>query len=156
MTFQRLVFNVKRVLSTGEFLPIIWSKCLYKHTNEITKTNAIKNNFSGKAPSANNTTESFVNLNENITKVLKALKEKEKKAGDIYRERAYHTAIKSISIYPKRITSGEEARKLKGVGYSISAKIDEILKTGTCSQLWENDNDERNLINLFTKLPRIG
>ncbi|CAG8683147.1 23942_t:CDS:2 [Dentiscutata erythropus] len=155
MTFQRLVFNVKRVLSTGEFLPIIWSKCFYRHTNEITRTIAIKNNFSGKAPSANNnTTESFVNLNENITKVLK--EKKEKKAGDIYRERAYHTAIKSISIYPKRITSGEEARKLKGVGYSISAKIDEILNTGTCSQLWENDNYERNLINLFTKLPKIG
>ncbi|CAG8582584.1 18168_t:CDS:2 [Racocetra fulgida] len=60
---------------------------------------------------------------------LQALEEKEKKAGDIYRERAYHNAIKSISIYPKQITSGEEARKLKGIGNSISTKIDEILKT---------------------------
>ncbi|CAG8834064.1 18530_t:CDS:2, partial [Gigaspora margarita] len=145
-----------RALLASEFLPVIRPKYFHKLTNEITKTVAIKNDFSVKAPLANNTTEPFVNLNENITKVLKALEEKEKKAGDIYRERAYRTAIESISIYSKRITSGEEARKLKGVGNGISTKIDEILKTGTCSQLWENDSDERNLINLFTKLPKIG
>ncbi|RHZ80557.1 hypothetical protein Glove_134g214 [Diversispora epigaea] len=95
-----------------------------------------------------------VSNNNNIIRVLNKLAEREKEEKDHHRERAYRAAIKSIKDYPKEITSGKEAQKLKGIGKSISDKIDEILETGTCAQL--QDSSQRELIHLFMTLPDIG
>ncbi|CAG8536800.1 8148_t:CDS:2 [Acaulospora morrowiae] len=126
-----------------------------KHATLITyKDNACTTTKSFKEEGSNLSR----NLNENIIKVLNELAEREMDSGDMYRERAYKLAIKSISEYPKQITSGKEAKKLKGIGESISSKIDEIIETGTCSQLWEDGDQrkQRKLIDLFMKVPKIG
>ncbi|PKC17486.1 Nucleotidyltransferase [Rhizophagus irregularis] len=96
-------------------------------------------------------------LNKSITDVLRELAKQERAAGDNFRERAYYAAIKSIEAYPKKIESGKEARELKFIGPSIEMKIDEILKTGTCSHVTGYpDSAERQLFNELNKVPRIG
>lgn len=54
---------------------------------------------------------------------------------DIHRYSAYRKAISVLSNHPTRITSGEEARKLKGIGEKIAKKIDEFLQTGKLRKL---------------------
>ncbi|CAG8468729.1 1858_t:CDS:2 [Ambispora gerdemannii] len=98
-----------------------------------------------------------VNLNEEITKVLEVLARNEKSEDNVYKERAYYNAIRTISLYPQKITSGEEAKQLRGIGESISRKIDEILSTGTCEKLTESSsNPTTQLMNLFTRIYGIG
>jgi DNA polymerase/3'-5' exonuclease PolX len=45
------------------------------------------------------------------------------------------TACESLTAYPKRVKSGEEALQLDGVGYKLSRKIQEILDTGHLKEL---------------------
>ncbi|CAI2181940.1 6884_t:CDS:2, partial [Funneliformis geosporum] len=97
------------------------------------------------------------NLNKDITDILEELAKKEEAVGDFYRERAYRAAIKSVEAYPKKIESGKEARKLKFIGPSIEAKINEILEMGTCSyKSGYPDSVERQIFNVMIKIPRIG
>lgn len=58
---------------------------------------------------------------------------------DIHRYNAYRKAANAVSQHPEKITSGAEAKKLKGVGVKISEKIDEFLTTGKLQKL-ENVN----------------
>ncbi|CAG8449536.1 12003_t:CDS:10 [Ambispora leptoticha] len=97
-----------------------------------------------------------VNLNEEITKVLEVLARNEKNEDNVYKERAYYNAIRTLSLYPHKITSGGEAKQLKGIGESIARKIDEILETGTCEKLTEASNPSTQLMNLFTRVFGIG
>ena len=50
-------------------------------------------------------------------------------AGVPYKPAKYAMAIRSISAYPKPITSGEEALVLPGVGQSTALKIQEVIDT---------------------------
>lgn len=54
---------------------------------------------------------------------------------NIHKYNAYRNAASVIAQHPTRITSGSEARKLKGVGDKISKKIDEFLNTGKLEKL---------------------
>jgi DNA polymerase beta len=54
---------------------------------------------------------------------------------NIYKYNAYRNAAIALAAYPTRIQSGEEARKLNGVGDKISKKIDEFLQTGKLQKL---------------------
>lgn len=93
---------------------------------------------------------------------------------DIHRYNAYRKAAVVLADYPTRIKSGDEAKKLKGVGDKIAKKIDEYLATGKLKKL-ENVNylpnsmkhfdinkfqiqsDSKNVaINLLTRVSGIG
>jgi DNA polymerase/3'-5' exonuclease PolX len=54
---------------------------------------------------------------------------------NIYKYNAYRNAATALAGHPTRIQSGEEARKLNGVGAKISKKIDEFLQTGKLQKL---------------------
>lgn len=49
--------------------------------------------------------------------------------------RAYRVAAGEIRAHAERITSGKQARKIRGVGAAISKKIDEILETGDLNKI---------------------
>jgi DNA polymerase beta len=54
---------------------------------------------------------------------------------NIYKYNAYRNAAIALAAHPTRVQSGEEARKLNGVGDKISKKIDEFLQTGKLQKL---------------------
>ncbi|ERE92484.1 DNA polymerase beta [Cricetulus griseus] len=53
----------------------------------------------------------------------------------IHKYNAYRKAASVIAKYPHKIKSGEEAKKLPGVGTKIAEKIDEFLATGKLRKL---------------------
>ena len=56
-----------------------------------------------------------------------------------------------------RLTSGDEAKKLPGVGDKIAKKIEEILSTGKLAKLENIQQDEASVaINLLTRVSGIG
>lgn len=98
---------------------------------------------------------------------------------NIYKYNAYRKAASSLSTLTDRVKSGEEARKLPGIGEKIAKKIDEFLKTGKLRKLEEvnklqyisiiflililtiillqiNKNDNNVAINLLTRVSGIG
>lgn len=54
---------------------------------------------------------------------------------NMHKYNAYRNAASVIAQHPTRITSGKEARQLKGVGAKIADKIDEFLNTGKLEKL---------------------
>jgi len=54
---------------------------------------------------------------------------------NIHKYNAYRKAASSLAKHGTRITSGDEARKLDGIGDKISKKIDEFLDTGKLRKL---------------------
>ncbi|XP_021925589.1 DNA polymerase beta isoform X2 [Zootermopsis nevadensis] len=77
--------------------------------------------------------------------------------GNIYKYNAYRNAAVVLAAHPTRIQSGEEARKLNGVGEKISKKIDEFLQTGKLQKLEKiREDDSSTAINLLTRVSGIG
>lgn len=76
---------------------------------------------------------------------------------NIHKYNAYRKAANSIAAYGKRVTSGEEARKLDGVGKKIADKIDEFIQTGKLRKL-ENikEDDTAKAIESLTRVSGIG
>lgn len=54
---------------------------------------------------------------------------------NIHKYNAYRKAASALAKHGTRIKSGEEARKLEGIGDKISKKIDEFLDTGKLRKL---------------------
>ncbi|XP_024938080.1 DNA polymerase beta-like isoform X2 [Cephus cinctus] len=76
---------------------------------------------------------------------------------NVYKYNAYRKAASSLSALPQRVKSGEEAKKLPGIGEKIAKKIDEFLETGKLRKLEEINKDENNIaINLLTRVSGIG
>ncbi|XP_076049218.1 DNA polymerase beta-like [Oratosquilla oratoria] len=76
---------------------------------------------------------------------------------NIHKYNAYRNAASVLAQHPKRVTSGDEARKLKGVGDKIAKKIDEFIKTGKLEKLEKiRVDDSSNAINLLTRVTGIG
>lgn len=69
----------------------------------------------------------------------------------------YRKAARTLAAHPTRITSGEEARKLQGIGVKIAKKIDEFLQTGKLKKL-ENIHEDKtaSILNLLTRVTGIG
>ncbi|XP_063244396.1 DNA polymerase beta-like isoform X2 [Bacillus rossius redtenbacheri] len=105
-----------------------------------------------KAPSSDN------NLNHDITEFLTELANYERNVNrNIYKYNAYRKAASSIATYSTRIKSGEEAKKLNGVGDKIAKKIDEFLQTGKLQKLEKiREDDTSKAINLLTRVSGIG
>ncbi|XP_043792123.1 DNA polymerase beta-like [Apis laboriosa] len=76
---------------------------------------------------------------------------------NIYKYNAYRKAAGTLSGLTERIKSGQEAKKLPGIGEKIAKKIDEFLSTGKLQKLEDINKDENNIaINLLTRVSGIG
>uniref|UniRef100_A0A3Q2ZPS6 DNA polymerase n=1 Tax=Kryptolebias marmoratus TaxID=37003 RepID=A0A3Q2ZPS6_KRYMA len=97
-------------------------------------------------------------LNEGITDFLVELANYEKNVNRaIHKYNAYRKAASTIAKYPQKIKSGEEAKKLDGVGAKIAEKIDEFLQTGKLRKLEKIRNDDTSSsINFLTRVTGIG
>nr|XP_026483937.1 DNA polymerase beta-like [Vanessa tameamea]XP_026483945.1 DNA polymerase beta-like [Vanessa tameamea] len=105
-----------------------------------------------KNPSDNN------NLNADFCEFLMELSDYEKNVSrNIHKFNAYKKAASVLASHSKRIQSGEEAKKLNGIGEKISKKIDEFLNTGKLKKLDDIHNDENaQIISLLTRVSGIG
>lgn len=74
-----------------------------------------------------------------------------------FKSNAYRKAAGVLANLDQRITSGDEARKLDGIGAKIAEKIDEFIRTGKLRKLEKIRADDSNTaINLFTRVAGIG
>lgn len=97
-------------------------------------------------------------MNGKIIYIFQQLKNIRILQNEQFKAKAYDKAVLSIQNYGKELESGSEARKLPGIGESLAAKIDEIIRTGTVSELNGNTAlDEKNkVIDLFKTVERVG
>ncbi|KAJ0412280.1 hypothetical protein ATCC90586_006666 [Pythium insidiosum] len=63
--------------------------------------------------------------------------EKALKRGERFKGGTWSKVAKAIRDHDEKITSGKQAQKLKGIGKSAAAKIDEFLESGSLEQLEE-------------------
>ncbi|OWR53327.1 DNA polymerase beta [Danaus plexippus plexippus] len=105
-----------------------------------------------KNPSTNN------NVNADFCDFLMELADYEKNVSrNIHKYNAYRKAASVLAAHHKRIESGQQAKKLNGVGEKISKKIDEFLQTGKLRKLENIHNDEKaQAISLLTRVSGIG
>lgn len=97
------------------------------------------------------------NYNELITNILEEVGLNEKNTGNGVKHKAYMKAATALQIYPKKVESGEEAKKLDGIGVKIAKKIDEIIQTGRLEKLEKARKDKRlQSINELCKVSGIG
>ncbi|XP_045447339.1 DNA polymerase beta-like [Melitaea cinxia] len=98
------------------------------------------------------------NLNRDFCDFLMELADYEKNVSrNIHKFNAYKKAASVLASHSKRIESGEEAKKLNGIGEKISKKIDEFLQTGKLRKL-ENIHQDENAqaLSLLTRVSGIG
>ncbi|KAL8565037.1 hypothetical protein ACOMHN_003413 [Nucella lapillus] len=75
----------------------------------------------------------------------------------MHKYNAYRKAAGIIAKHPTRISSGNEAKKLEGVGEKIAKKIDEFIKTGKLEKLEKIRADDTSVaITELTKVTGIG
>ncbi|XP_046962599.1 DNA polymerase beta-like [Vanessa cardui] len=98
------------------------------------------------------------NLNGDFCEFLMELADYEKNVSrNIHKFNAYKKAASVLASHSKRIQSGDEARKLNGIGEKISKKIDEFLNTGKLKKLDDIHKDENaQIISLLTRVSGIG
>ncbi|KAF9562856.1 hypothetical protein CPC08DRAFT_706369 [Agrocybe pediades] len=97
--------------------------------------------------------------NEDIINKLNELMELHKVKGgseDRWRVVSYSKTIRALRNHPTRIRSGNEARRLPGVGEKTAQKIEEIITTGDLQRIkYENTNDVE-VIRLFQGIYGVG
>uniref|UniRef100_A0A2S2Q9K8 DNA polymerase n=1 Tax=Sipha flava TaxID=143950 RepID=A0A2S2Q9K8_9HEMI len=98
------------------------------------------------------------NPNHDFCEFLIELADYEKNVSrNIHKYNAYRKAASALAKYTTRIKSGEEARKLDGIGDKISKKIDEFLNTGKLKKLDNIRSDEGAVaIKDLTRVSGIG
>ncbi|XP_041363147.1 DNA polymerase beta-like [Gigantopelta aegis] len=98
------------------------------------------------------------NLNAEFSDFLMELANYEKNVNRaLHKYNAYRKAAGALAKHPTKIRSGDEAKKLDGVGAKIALKIDEFIKTGKLSKLEKIRADDTNVaINELTKISGIG
>lgn len=98
--------------------------------------------------------------NEGLVKVLDRISKKYKDEGDVGRKKAYEKAALAIRNHGEPITSGFQARQIKGIGPSIGQKIDEYLQTGQIASILGAENPEdinkRYVIEQFKRIKWVG
>lgn len=102
--------------------------------------------------------DALTNLNSDFCEFLVELAEYEKNVSrNIHKYNAYRKAASVLASHQKRIQSGEEAKKLSGIGDKISKKIDEFLQTGKLRKLEDiHQNEEAQAISTLTRVSGIG
>nr|XP_012145526.1 PREDICTED: DNA polymerase beta-like isoform X1 [Megachile rotundata] len=98
------------------------------------------------------------NPNQDLCDFLMELANYERNVSkNIYKYNAYRKAAGTLGSLSERVKSGQEARKLPGIGEKIAKKIDEFLSTGKLQKLEDINKDESNVaINLLTRVSGIG
>ncbi|KAG7177706.1 DNA polymerase beta-like [Homarus americanus] len=98
------------------------------------------------------------NLNASVCELLLEIAEYERNVNrNVHKYNAYRNAASTLAKHPKKITSGSEAKKLKGVGSKIGDKIDEYIKTGEMGKVKKIRADDTNVaINLLARVSGIG
>ncbi|XP_076162816.1 DNA polymerase beta [Ptiloglossa arizonensis] len=98
------------------------------------------------------------NSNQDLCEFLIELANYERNVNNnIYKYNAYRKASSTLNSLPYRVTSGDAAKKLPGIGDKIAKKIDEFLSTGKLQKLEDINKDENNVaINLLTRVSGIG
>ncbi|KOB74653.1 DNA polymerase beta [Operophtera brumata] len=98
------------------------------------------------------------NLNSDFCDFLMELAEYEKNVSrNVHKYNAYRKAASVLATHSKRIESGDEAKKLSGIGDKISKKIDEFLQTGKLRKLENIHQDEdAQAINTLTRVTGVG
>ncbi|KAJ0175568.1 hypothetical protein K1T71_008727 [Dendrolimus kikuchii] len=96
--------------------------------------------------------------NADFCEFLMELSEYEKNVNrNIHKYNAYKNAASVLASLNKKIESGDEAKKLKGIGEKIAKKIDEFLQSGKLKKLENIHQDiEAKTISLFTRVSGIG
>lgn len=98
------------------------------------------------------------NVNSEFCEFLNELAEYEKNVNrNIHKYNVYRKAAGVLAQLPTKIKSGEEAKKLNGIGDKISKKIDEFIQTGKLKKLETiRSNDDNNSIKELTRVTGIG
>ena len=92
-------------------------------------------------------------LNQGFISALGELENFMQKKGDFMRARAYQKAQEAIMAYPNEIQNVNEIAKLKGVGKTIMAKLEEFKKTGKIQAL---EKEKADPIHVFTNIYGVG
>lgn len=101
--------------------------------------------------------EPHPNYNEDITTILEEVGGYEKNMGNSVKHKAYMKASTALQLHHKRVESGEEAKKLDGIGEKIAKKIDEILETGKLKKLEKlHQNPRLQAVSKLCKVTGIG
>lgn len=98
------------------------------------------------------------NPNQEFVDFLLELANYEKNVNrNVFKHNAYRKAAGVLSKLPEKIKSGDEARKLDGIGDKIGKKIDEFISTGKLAKLDKIRNDDSNTaLNQLVKVTGIG
>ena len=99
------------------------------------------------------TIESNMNLNTQFIQLLGDLESLMQKKGKYFRSRAYAKAKESIILYKKPITEVSQLKGQKGIGDTITRKLNEYVETGTLQVLEKAKNDP---MLIFTQVYGIG
>ena len=100
-------------------------------------------------------TSSSDNPNSEFCEILNELSVFERTvSNNAFKANAYRKAATVISKHPTKLTSGEEAMKLPGVGKQIGLKLDEFLQSGTLQKLDKIKKDDTSLA--ITELTRVS
>ncbi|KAL6267686.1 hypothetical protein P5V15_000761 [Pogonomyrmex californicus] len=108
----------------------------------------------GKRKATNNAN----NPNQDLCDFLMELADYERNVSkNVYKYNAYRKAAGTLGALTERVKSGEEAKKLPGIGVKIAKKIDEFLQTGKLQKLEDIKKDETNVaISLLARVSGIG
>ena len=93
----------------------------------------------------------------NVTRAKKAAAETKKdKTKHSYRIRSFTGALNTIRDHDKPISSKSEAMKLEGIGKGIGDRIQEILRTGTLTEIEEMISPESHAVMDLCRVTGIG
>lgn len=91
--------------------------------------------------------------NEEFISLLAQLEDFMARKGEFMRSRAYQKGQEAIMTFPDDITSVDQIKDLKGIGKTITAKLDEYIKTGKIQAL---EKEKTNPLHLLTNIYGIG
>jgi len=103
--------------------------------------------------------DGLTDLVKQVTAENKTISDKSLKTKNEFRIRSMWKAISIIKDHPDKITSGEQAKELKGIGQGLADRIDEILSTGTLEELDDEKmvlNDEAKAVDDLVTVNGIG
>ena len=121
------------------------------YKKEIELMNEIKNN---KLITISRNLAKSNTIKDKIITILEQLAKHELNTGHLYKNIAYLRAIKNLKEFNGDITTVKPTT-ITGVGAKISAKITEIIQTGTLKQLTEIEDDIYNVMGIGNKLAKI-
>ncbi|GBP44641.1 DNA polymerase beta [Eumeta japonica] len=98
------------------------------------------------------------NANGDICTLLIELADYERNvARNIHKYNAYRKAAAALAAHPQRVRSGDEARRLPGVGVKIANKIQEFLTTGKLRKLETiRGDDNARAVATLTRVSGVG